>query len=301
VISDGGGGFSAEETRQTLVKACTQAGLEVEGAELMRLGENAVYRLVAEPVVVRIARSVDYLADVQTEVAVARWLEEAEFPAVRLVGPADQPLVVDERVVSFWELTTEQTEYGTVTELAVLLRRLHSLERPSWLHLPPLRPFRKVERRIERVSISESDRVFLRERLAELRKQYSGLRFALPTSTIHGDANIGNIIRKSDGQAVLIDLDGFAVGPPEWDLTLTAVYYDRMGWHTANEYAAFTDTYGFDVMAWPGYPVLRDIRELIMVTWLAQNTGESQEIADEVAKRIADLRRGDGRRDWAPY
>lgn len=109
------------------------------------------------------------------------------------------------------------------------------------------------------------------------------------------------IIRTSDGQAVLIDLDGFAIGPPEWDLTLTAVYYDRMGWHTAEEYAAFTDAYGFDVMAWPGYPVLRDIRELIMVTWLAQNTGESHEIAGEVAKRIADLRRGDGRRDWAPY
>lgn len=40
----------------------------------MRLGENAVYRLAADPVVVRTARTVDYLADVQTEVAVARWL-----------------------------------------------------------------------------------------------------------------------------------------------------------------------------------------------------------------------------------
>ncbi len=48
--------------------------------------------------------------------------------------------------------------------------------------------------------------------------------------------------------------------------------------------------YGFDVMSWPGYPVLRDIRELIMVAWLAQNTRESAEIAAEVAKRIEDLR-----------
>ena len=37
----------------------------------------------------------------------------------------------------------------------------------------------------------------------------------------------------------MIDLDGFAVGPREWDLALTAIYYDSFGWHTAAEYAAF--------------------------------------------------------------
>jgi aminoglycoside phosphotransferase (APT) family kinase protein len=118
---------------------------------------------------------------------------------------------------------------------------------------------------------------------------------------VHGDASIGNIIRRQDGTAVLTDLDGFSVGPREWDLVLTAIYFERFGWHTAAEYAAFTGAYGFDVMTWPGYPVLRDIRETLMVTWLAQNVRESPQIAAEVAKRIADLRSGDGQRDWAPY
>lgn len=88
--------------------------------------------------VVRIARTVDYLSDVRTEVAAARWLEDAGFPAVRLAWPSDQPLVVDGHVVSFWELVSGDTEYGTVGELAALLRRLHSLEPPPTLELPPL-------------------------------------------------------------------------------------------------------------------------------------------------------------------
>jgi aminoglycoside phosphotransferase (APT) family kinase protein len=195
----------------------------------------------------------------------------------------------------------EQTEYATVGELGALLRRLHALEPPPSLDLPPLRPFRRVGRRIELADLADDDRVFLLSRLDELRGQFAGLTFALPPGPIHGDASVGNIIRRRDGQAVLIDLDGFAAGPREWDLTLTAVYFDRLGWHTEQEYREFVTAYGFDVMTWPGYPVLRDIRELIMVTWLAQNMRESADIAAEVRRRIADLRAGGGPRNWSPY
>jgi len=298
---EGRGGFSAESTGRTLIKACATVDLDPEGAELLRLGENAIYRLRSIPVVARIARTVDYLPDIRTEVEVARWLESVAFPAVRLAGPADQPLVVDGRVVTFWELVSDREEYGTVAELAGLLRRLHALEPQPSLVLPQLRPFGRVERRIEQAALTVEDRAFLRDRLADLRERYAGLEFALPPGPIHGDANIGNILRGRDGRAVLIDLDGFATGPREWDLVLTAMYFEHLGWHTAEEYETFVTTYGFDVMTWPGYPVLRDTRELIMVSWLAQNASESPDVAAEVHKRIGDLRSGDGRRDWAPF
>jgi len=296
------GGFSADSAKRTLTIACAAAGLDAGGAELLRLGENAIYRLRGVPLVARIARTTDYLPDVETEVAVARWLESAAFPAVRLAGPADQPVVADDRVVTFWELVAERTEFGTVGELAVLLRRLHALEPPSSLVLPGLRPFARVDARIGKAELAEDDREFLRVRLADLTVEYGRLEFALPAGPVHGDANIGNIIRRqADGVAVLIDLDGFASGPREWDLVLTAMYFERFGWHTAQEYGEFVSGYGFDVMTWPGYRVLRDVRELLMVAWLAQNTRESAEIAGEVAKRIADLRAGDGRREWSPF
>jgi Phosphotransferase enzyme family len=297
-----GSAFSADSTRHTLRAACSVVGLDDRGAELMRLGENAIYRLRSVALVARIARTIDYLPDVETEVAAARWLESADFPSVRLAGPRDQPVVADGRPVTFWELVSDHTEYGTVTELGALLRWLHGLEPPSSLVLPWLRPFSRVESRISGADLAERDREFLRARLGDVQGRYARLDFALPLGPIHGDASIGNIIRReSDGVAILIDLDGFAWGPREWDLVQTAMYFERFGWHTAKEYREFTDAYGFDVMAWPGYPVLRDARELTMVAWLAQNTRESPEIAAEVSKRIDDLRRGDGRRDWAPF
>jgi Phosphotransferase enzyme family len=91
----------------------------------------------------------------------------------------------------------------------------------------------------------------------------------LIAGTVHGDASVGNVIRDRDGHPLLADLDGFAIGPREWDLVLTALYYENFGWHTAEEYRTFADTYGYDVMAWPGHPVLRDVREFLMVAWEA--------------------------------
>ena len=298
----GSGDFSATGTRRTLEAACAAVGLDATDAELLRLGENAIYRLASTPLVARIARTIHYLPAIEAEVAVARWLESVGFPAVRLAGPAEQPVIADGRPVTFWDVVSERTEYATVAELAVLLRRLHGLTPPPSLVLPELRPFARVDTRIDGADLTERDRVFLRHRLAELREAYARLEFALPAGLIHGDANIGNIMRRqADGVAVLIDWDGVAAGPREWDLVLTAMYFERFGWHTAQEYRDFVAGYGFDVMNWPGYPVLRNIRELIMVAWLAQNTRESPEIAAEVAKRIEDLRGGDGPRDWAPF
>jgi aminoglycoside phosphotransferase (APT) family kinase protein len=278
------------------------AGLDAQGAELLRIGENAIYRLHSAPLVARIARTIRYLPAIEAEVAVTRWLESVVFPAVRLAGPAEQPVVADGRPVTFWELVSERTDYATVAELGVLLRWLHGLEPPASLVVPELRPFARVQSRIDGADLAERDRAFLLDRLAKLREAYARLEFVLPAGLVHGDANVGNIIRReTDGVAVLIDWDGVSTGPREWDLVLTAMYFERFGWHTAQEYRDFAGSYGFDVMAWLGYPVLRSVRELIMVAWLAQNTRESPKISAEVAKRIEDLRSGDGPRDWAPY
>jgi aminoglycoside phosphotransferase (APT) family kinase protein len=134
-----------------------------------------------------------------------------------------------------------------------------------------------------------------------LQARYADLSFVLPPGVIHGDANVGNVLHNQQGKPVVIDLDGFAVGPREWDLIQTAIFYDRFGWHTREEYKAFVNVYGFDIMEWAGYPVLRDAREFLMVTWLSQKADESERTAAEARKRISALRSGASRRDWLPY
>jgi aminoglycoside phosphotransferase (APT) family kinase protein len=284
-----------------LEKACVSVGFDPEGARLLRIGSNAVYRLAA-PVVVRIARSGASLGQAQRSVAVARWLESVGFPAVRAVN-VDQPLVVDQHVVTFWGAVSDDgDQYASVREVAEILVKLHALHAPGSLHLPPLAPFENAARRIEVNGwLAPGDRAFLTSRLAELQDKYEQLEFVLPPGVIHGDASIGNVLRDYQGDPVLIDLDGFAIGPREWDVVLTAIYYDSFGWHTREEYETFVQVYGFDIMTWPGYPVLREVREFLMVTWVIQKAGESETTAAEARKRIAALRTGASRKDWQPY
>jgi aminoglycoside phosphotransferase (APT) family kinase protein len=276
--------------------------LDSRDAELLRFGENAIYRLSRYPIVVRIARSATFLPDVQKELNVARWLASVDLPAVRPAEVARQPLVVNGHVVSFWELIPESDEPATVVDLARLLRLLHGLPEPDWFTLPALDPFRRIDHRLEHArGISPGDQRFLRDLYARLRERFETVSFVLPTSVIHGDAQTSNLIRHIDGSVRLSDLDPFMAGPPEWDLTLTALYYVRLQWHSEEEYQAFAATYGFDALRWPGFEVLADIRELRMVTWLMQNTKESPAIAAEVGRRLASLRDGTMPRRWNPY
>jgi Ser/Thr protein kinase RdoA (MazF antagonist) len=267
----------------------------------MRLGEHAMFRL-RPPVVVRIARTAAYEADARKEVAVARWLESLGFPAVRALD-ISQPLVIDGRVVTFWAaVTDDENAYGNTAELAALLARLHSLTPPPDLGLTALRPFSRSGRRIATADwLSPAERAFLKAMEDELTARFNKLTFALPPGVIHGDASVGNVIRDYAGSPVLIDLDGFCTGPREWDLVQTAMYYEQFGWHTEAEYADFTRVYGFDVMSWPGYPALRDLREFLMVTWLSQKGPDDERATREVRKRISSLQSGGSRRDWVPY
>jgi aminoglycoside phosphotransferase (APT) family kinase protein len=287
--------------QQALERGCATVGLDADGARLLRLGSNAVYRLKA-PVVVRISRPGAEFDHASRTVAVARWLESVGYPAVRVVR-VDQPVDVGGYVTTFWQaISDDGDEYASTPEIAEVLARLHQLAAPEELSLPPLVPFANAARRIaDNTWLSPGDRSFLAGMLAELQDAYGGLEFALPQGVIHGDASVGNVLRDSHGNPVLIDLDGFAIGPREWDLVLTAIYYDSFGWHTQQEYEAFARGYGFDIMHWPGYPVLRSIREFLMVTWVIQKAAESEQVAAEARKRISALRTGASRKDWQPY
>ena len=291
-----------EATAQALLeRACLATGLTADGARLLRMGSNAVYHLMA-PVVVRISRADTDIDRARRTVAVARWLESVDYPSVRVVD-VDQPIVIDGHVATFWESVSDDgQQYATVGEVAEVLAMLHRLHAPADLHLPQLAPFENAAQRIAVNGwLSSRDREFLNERLARLQDDYANLEFVLRPGVIHGDAGIGNVLHDSQGNPVVIDLDGFAVGPREWDLALTAIYYDSFGWHTRQEYETFVDVYGFDIMRWTGYPVMRAVREFLMVTWVIQKADESERVAREAAKRIAALRTGLSRKDWEPY
>jgi aminoglycoside phosphotransferase (APT) family kinase protein len=280
-----------------LTTACAELRVDSANAVLLRHGENAVYRLAYDPLIARIARHSDVP---RHEVDVASWLGAAGLPAVRLSRDVAQLRTIEGRVVTWWDLITESSERPTFTDLAVMLRRLHDLPDPTTFVMPHFDPMPRVMDRLEEAgeAIAESDREFIPARHSELHAAYDALSFDLRPGPIHGDAHLGNLMRREDGTVVLIDLEAFAWGPREWDASVFAAAYAAFGWMDEAEYRRCVEAYGWDPLTWSGFHTLRRIRELNMVTWLVQRAGESPEVDEEIARRLADLRHDDLPRRW---
>ncbi|MFJ1535473.1 phosphotransferase enzyme family protein [Streptomyces mirabilis] len=295
-------GFTSAGATRVMAAACRAAGLDDREAELIRLGENALFRLGSVPVIVRIARSVEYLAAARKEVAVSRWLAREGFPAARVVEDLEQPLVVDGHPVTFWHLIVEEGRPATYRELGGVLRDLHVLALPDGLELPRYSAFGLSDLRLERAAgISEDDLEFLRKRGQELKGRLAELRFGSRLGPVHGDAHTDNLMVDRSGVVHLIDLENFCVDHPEWDLEVAAHEYHRLGWVTEEQYADFVGAYGRDLREWPGFATLCAIQEFKMTTWLMQNVSEGDDVAQEVGRRIASLRDDAAPRNWLPY
>lgn len=281
--------------------ACRVAGLDDRGARLIRLGENALFRLASVPIIVRVTRGREWLTTARKEVTVSQWLADEGYPAARIVEDLEQPLVVDGHPVTFWHLIVGGERKASYGELGAILRDLHSLQVPHGLELPSFDPFDKQKRRLDVAVIPEDDKVFLRKRWHELRDKFDELRFESPKGPVHGDAHVQNLMVDDQGQVILIDFEAFCFDHPEWDLMVTAVEHHSLGWQTDAQYADFVAAYGRDLYDWPGYETLRGIQEFGMTTWLMQNVQEDERTAAEYRRRIAGLRDDDGPRDWRPW
>jgi thiamine kinase-like enzyme len=222
---------------------------------------------------------------------------------MRVTTPLDlgQPIVVRNKPVTFWRLIKDSGKPAGLANLARTLRKLHHLSVPARLDLPIWDMFGRVGARIDAVTDIPADvTCFLRQRLSQLIIEYNKLTYDLTPCAIHGDAHDENLMVTPSGDTVMIDLERFAFGPPEADLTVTATEY-LVGWHSAAEYHEFSRIYGFDVMSWPGFDVMRRINELKMTSWLMQNVAEDDAIAVEFQNRLTSLHDDDAPRRWEPF
>jgi aminoglycoside phosphotransferase (APT) family kinase protein len=283
-----------EQSLAILRAVAATARLSPQGAEPIRLAENDLWRIQGN-IVVRIARAGQEAAAAR-EVAVTRWLAEHDLPAVRPL-PIEQPVHANGRSATFWEEIPVH-RHGTETELAPLLRRLHNLPQPSF-PIGTVDPFvRMIDRITAARSVSDDDRQWLLHRLDALRQEWNDLPTGQPECVIHGDAWGGNVAVTESGTAYLMDFERTSVGPPEWDLTATAVDYETLGALSDEAYSRFCEAYGADVMTWPGYPTLRNIRELRKVTFALQIADDDPRATDQANYRIACIRGRKGPRPW---
>lgn len=289
----------ARELSEVLRAACSLAGVIVRGEpQLIKYTNNAVYHLPGTDMVARIGIGALGVARAHRLVPAARWLHAQDAPTVRL-AEIEQPVVIDtDYAVTFWtELDRTPPPHGwTGADLAVPLRRLHRLC-PRDAPLPDWDPFAAARSRLAAADgIDPDDLAWLHQQWDRAREQYAEL--ALPATVVHGDAHTGNLLR-SGGRAVLADLDSTGIGPAAWDLTVAAVGAIRFG--KPQVHRELARAYGVDVTRTPQWPVLRRIRELVLVTSAVPDLRRRASIATEHRHRLRTLRRHDTDARWNLY
>jgi len=182
-ITETGGRFDSTSAVAVLGSACSAAGLESEDAELLRLGENAIFRLRDSACVVRIGRNMSHWADATKEVAVSGWLAAHEYPAAKALG-LPQPLEVDGHPVTFWEyIDGRNGARQDVEVLAELLRDLHSLKAPEDFQLPEQAVLDRVRPRIESSQVSDADKLGARPARSGCRRFKRSRRWPVTRTT----------------------------------------------------------------------------------------------------------------------
>src|SRR6266498_2712718 len=149
--------FTASVAVHVLAHACEAVGLNGSAAIPLRLGENALFHLPAESVIVRIARTMEYWADAVNEVNVSRWLAEMNFPAAE-VAELMQPIEVDGHPVTFWRfIDGRDGDRSDIATLGLVLRQLHALPRPTKFRLPEENILGRVESRVATAPVPHAD------------------------------------------------------------------------------------------------------------------------------------------------
>ncbi|MEV0126030.1 aminoglycoside phosphotransferase family protein [Streptomyces sp. NPDC050703] len=286
-----------DEARARYVLDAAALGVPAGGAELIALGENAVF--AAGQLVVKVGRASPELLDrARRELAVARWLEQAGVPAVR--AAEGEARLVDGHPVTVWHRLPEAVRPAEPRDVAALIRLVHALEPPSF-DLPRRELLGGVERwlRLAGDAIDPADADYLRQRRDGFATAAAALTPHLPPGPIHGDALPRNVLLGPDGP-VLVDLETFSFDLREHDLVVMALSRDRYGL-PAGAYDGFVSTYGWDVREWDGCAVLRGARETASCAWVAQHAPANPGALAEFRRRVASLRDGDPEVRWYPF
>nr|WP_308299294.1 aminoglycoside phosphotransferase family protein [Streptomyces sp. CL12-4] len=281
---------------QVLEQACEVVGVDSSDACLLRGHTNAVILLQREQVVAKIARRGSRTDDVARTVRFVRWLMDIGFPTVSL-HPVDQPVVIDQHAITFWQYLPQPAQPVTAAQLAKPLYALHTLPTPP-VSLPVHDNMAAIRRSLAAITCLSAEALsFLSEYVAQLESALIAVEFELPEGVIQGDPQHRNALHMYNGEAVLCDWDTVALGQPEWDLITVEVHCRRFG-HGEQHYAAFADAYGWDVTQWPGYDTLAAIRELRMITTNARKVHHAPSSLQEVQRRVDGLRRHDQSLRW---
>lgn len=283
-----------------LREVCRTFGADPADARLLHHRSNAVFLLPRDDLVVRLAPDTPLRRRrAQTSVQVTRWLADQPEPVALAPVPGDQPVIAASAVATFWP-HRPTTPAASLADLALLLRRLHTLPAPPF-PVPCYRPLQRLFEALDldherpKPAIAADDRAWLLDRARTLVDTFTTTAFPLGDGLVHADAHSENLVRDPNGHWLLIDWDGTCLGPRELDL-LTGIP-DHFHEPEADR-TRFLTAYGYDILNWPGWTLLRDIIELHALGAYIRLAPGKPTAAAELRHRIRSLRTGDRLARW---
>lgn len=279
-----------------VLDAARHVGLDATAVEPLWEHASSLFLLSPARVVGRVSRDVQNQQRARTSLAVTRWLVAQGFPAT---APAEveQPVSLGPATITFWRYYPQgDRARPSAAALGAMLRVLHRLPTPP-VELPVYPPLQTLGEAIEHsTSVSDEDREWLAARRAELLGRYRSLSFPLGVGFIHGDAYPGNTLWDGD-RPLLGDWDEVGIGPRELDLVNTH-QGARLG-RSAAERQRFTDAYGYDVTAWSGFRVLREMRDLhTLASYIRLADAGSEYARNQLLLRLDTLKAGEDQAQW---
>jgi Ser/Thr protein kinase RdoA (MazF antagonist) len=264
--------------------------MEARELQLLRLGENALYRVMSTDLLLRVARTGANPHDIARTVAAATVLRASGIPVCEPVA-LDGPMVFENGVVSVWKYYAERSN-GQVDfrGFGRILKKLHADSDELASVLPNWDPLGTIRRRLRlatAIQVPDGWVHDLARRTDDFENVLTRFEPQLSTGVIHGDAHTGNLVDSVDGQ-ILIDLDDLANGPQDADFAPTIVQMRRFGL-AADRWVDLTTGYGLaDPSILHNSPLVR-LRELFMLVWLLQQYGNSAAIDEEIKLRVESL------------
>jgi aminoglycoside phosphotransferase (APT) family kinase protein len=218
---------------------------------------------------------------------------------VRLLPDIGQPVEVEGQIATFWQTVPAAGPPSTGADLGWLLRRLHAITTPP-PDLPRWNPILGIRSRLaDAEGLDVNVHEYLQSTCDEVEKALASVKYALPQGVLHGDATVANLISGPAGP-VICDFDSSSIGPQEWDLTPVATGHYRFR-NKADNLTPLSMAYGFDITTWDGFPVLRRLRELQLVTSVVPVLLSNPALREQWAHRLDSFRRGDPNTKWSLY
>jgi aminoglycoside phosphotransferase (APT) family kinase protein len=211
-------------------------------------------------------------------------------------------------VATVWEYLAQSDQRAPIPVLAstlgALLRELHRLPPPPF-SLPSVDPLGRLRRAIAQDGrrsepvLTSADLAFLNERMTAATSAYQTVAFPLGRGLIHNDAHLGNLLTDEGSPYgyVLADWDSACAGPHEIDLVQEGAPGNRFG-ESTDLRQAFSHGYGYDISNWPGWKVLRELRDLHSLAAYIRTAPTKPAAGAELRLRLATLQTGERTHRW---